>query len=119
MKKRMTIFGAIVTLLMVAQPALAVNLWCTGTISRVYVNTNGQAFIRSSWRSGYTMICDLNGTWKGVTQDVCKTWFAMLQGAYHAQTNVIVYYTGVSETSCSVIPTYGGAPGPNYIMNTG
>lgn len=117
MKNRIMILSAIVGLLVVAQPAMAVNLWCTGTVKRLYVDTGGRAYVYATWRGGYTMICDLNETWKGVTQDVCKNWFAMLQGAYHAQTNVIVFYTGVSEASCTEFPTYGGAPGPGYVMN--
>lgn len=117
MKKTGRLIATAICLIGVSQPALAVNLWCTGTISRVYVDSGARVFVKASYHPSYTQICDLDTTWKGVNPDTCKAWFAMVQGAYHAQTSVIIFYSGLSEASCDEIPTYGGAHGPGYVMN--
>jgi len=103
--------------LLLSQPVLAVNLWCTGSVSRVYVDSASRMYIMASWKSSYSMICDLDTTWNGITPELCKSWFAMLEGAYHAQTTVIVYYSGVSYGSCAEIPNYTASPKPGYVMN--
>ena len=108
---------ATVVALFLCQQASAVNLYCTGTVKRVYVDSSARVFIRGDWNLSYQQVCSLDTSWKGIGPDICKTWFAMLQGAYHAASPTIVNYTGVSAATCADLPAYGSAPSPGYVMN--
>ena len=100
-----------------SQQVFAVNLWCTGTVTRQYVDSASRVFILPTYAPSYTMVCDLDTTWNGITPDLCKTWFAQLQAAFHTQSLVIVYYNAVSYPSCGDLPSYTAAPTPGYVMN--
>lgn len=115
MRKTKILFGILV--FGFSQQVFAVNLWCTGTVTRMYVDSTSRMYILPSYHASYNMICDLDSTWKGITPELCKSWFAMLQGAYHAKTTTIVYYTGVSYPSCADLPNYTTTPAPGYVMN--
>lgn len=103
--------------LLMSQLAVADNLWCTGTVKRQYVDSSSRMYILGSWHPSYTMICDLDTTWQGITPELCKSWFAMLQGAYYAQTIVIVFYSNAAYANCADLPHYAGTPAPGYVMN--
>lgn len=116
MKRKLTTLSAVVLLCLASAPTMANWLWCTGKINHLYIDIHADLHIHSSWRGSYTMICAMDRTWNSVTPDICKAWFAMLQGAYHAQSTVIVQYRNPTGSACSELATYTDAPGPNYVM---
>lgn len=103
--------------LIVAQPVYATLLFCEGTIDRLYVDDTSRVFIRGSWRNDYTQICDLDGTWNGVSQEVCKTsWFPVLLTGFASKSTTLIRYSNAAASSCGTIATGGSAPKPHYVM---
>ena len=96
--------------------ASASSLFCAGTVEQVYVGANSQVFIQGSWHTNWTMICDLDSTWKGITGEACKSWFAMALTAHQAKSNVMVRYDNIQSTDCAALPIYGSSPAPLYFM---
>ena len=95
--------------------AHAANIWCSGTLSRVWVDVNGIVFYYASFRNQHIAVCDLDAARQGVTPDTCKAWYTSLQTAMAAQQSVTIQYN--TDYTCATLPTYGGAPVPRYIMN--
>ena len=114
---RKMIIGSCAAALFCVQPASATNLWCTGVVKGMYVDSSQAVFALGEWNTNWSMVCSLSTTWKGISPDLCKTWFAMLQGAYHAQSRTTVNYWGSAYATCAEIPSYGSAPAPSYVMN--
>lgn len=107
---------ALIFMLLPWQSASAVSLSCEGTVRQIYVAVNSRVFVQGSWHTDWTMICDLDDTWNGVTGELCKTWFAMALTAYQAKSNVMVRYDNLQSTDCAALPTYGNSPAPLYFM---
>ena len=108
---------AVMTMLVLSHQASAANLWCTGTVKRMFVDNYSKIFVLGDWNSNYAMICDLDTTWNGITPELCKAWFVMLQGAYHTKSNTTIQYANTSIATCLDIPHYGAAPAPTYVLN--
>lgn len=98
-----------------AQPALAANLWCSGTPENLYIADMGQLFIRGSWRTDYTQLCNVEGEWKGIPQQTCWSWYGILSSAITNTRLVTVYYSNSAYT-CATMPTYEAAEPPGYVM---
>jgi len=72
--------------------------------------------IFGSWRGDFTMVCNTEAMWNGISAGVCTKW--------HAAAN-IAYTTG-SRWSCPMrmrvlplvhtLPTYQTAPPPDYLL---
>lgn len=90
--------------------------FCEGTVSHVWVTSGGSVHIVGSWRGGHTMICLVNGEWKGVGVEACKSWLTLATAAQMKGSKVIVRYDDEDTESCSTIPTYGASPAPDYVM---
>ena len=114
MKKLTTLASLLVLLFW--QSASATILFCEGTVEQVYVAANSQVFVQGSWHTNYTMICNLDSTWNGITGEACRAWFAMALTAYQAKSNVVVRYDNLQNTDCATLPTYAGSPAPLYFM---
>ncbi|TQV76451.1 hypothetical protein FLL45_00345 [Aliikangiella marina] len=104
----------LLTTLLVAMPALGVNRYCSGKIQQVWVDSSGGVLIRSTWRNDHTQICDIDSEWKGVTAEVCKTWFSLIQTISVSGEDAKVYYA--DAPTCDALPTYRNAPAPGYVM---
>jgi len=92
--------------------------WCSGPITNTLTYSNGTVMILSSWRSGWTQICNVKEEWKGVAPEVCYVWFSHVSSAITEDKSMTVYYTGIQQSECATMPTYGGAPAPAYVMLT-
>ena len=101
-------------LLLVSTSSLSAGQWCHGKVERVYVDKSGSVYIFGNWRQDYTQICNVNSPWKGVSLELCKTWFSLAVTAKVSAGNVIVQYGDVA--ACNSIPHYSNAPSPNYVM---
>ncbi|MBW8184290.1 hypothetical protein [Shewanella nanhaiensis] len=86
---------------------------CSADINRILIYGNGTVNIRHSGRNDFTVICDLNNEWKGVSVTTCAMWTAMLQNIKKNNGKAIFYYGG--EGTCAALPTYGSTPAPVYI----
>lgn len=113
MRRYLATFGLMLVGLGFSQPAAA-NFACNGTVSTSYVTYVGGVFLSSSWRGDYTQICNISETWNNIPPEVCATWIAKVDAAVSLQRTMTVYYAGTGD--CSTLPTYGGAPGPIYVM---
>jgi len=101
--------------LLVAANANA-DIWCSGKLAGVYINASGDVIINASWRNDWTRICNLNAAAPGTV--TCSLWASFATTAWQGNRNVRVMYSG-GPTSCSAIPSYNGAPIPDYVMLEG
>lgn len=94
--------------------ASAAPQWCAGKAPRVLVYANGELTIYSTWRGGWTALCNFNNDRFGVSPAVCRSWHAILLSAQAQGKDVIVQYD--EAPSCESLPTYSAAPKPNYVL---
>ncbi|WP_137936093.1 hypothetical protein [Chitinivorax sp. B] len=101
-------------------PATAAGLWCTGKILQHYMSENGEFFIRPDWRNDWVQLCNLNSDWRGITPQVCATFFATAKTAVTTKTGTTVAYWdrpgAPAPAACNIVPTYQQAPTPGYLM---
>ena len=98
---------------MVASSMAHAAYQCTATLNAVLVYSDGTVNVNHSGRNDYTVVCNLNVTWKGVPTSVCAAWTATLLQTKRANGSLQFYYDGTS--ACSALPTYADAPAPVYI----
>lgn len=103
-------------LLPAQQATAAEKIWCTGTLSNALTDINGSVMVLSSYRNGWTQICNLNEEWKNVPVQTCWAWFSKVNTAVAEGKSVVVHYLESANTTCSTIPTYSAAPAPYYVM---
>lgn len=96
--------------------ASAVNLYCTGKISRVYLSNNGDVFFHTTWRGDYIFACNMVSTVNNINPSVCKGWYASAVAAAQTQTSTIMFFPDTNVTSCDVMPDYNSASPVGYFM---
>lgn len=101
-------------LLPAAQNAAAAQQYCDGTVTNLFVRDDGEAIVRTSWRSDYVAVCNVNQVVGKVTPTQCLTWLSFLKSAVERKSRITFFYADAPV--CSVMPTYGGAPTPGYVM---
>lgn len=94
----------------------AAPLYCTGTISAVLMYADGRVMIQGTWRGDFTDICNGQGTWGGIAETTCLSWYGAALKARKDVTTVTVYYPNGGSYTCATIPTYSSAPVPGYLM---
>ena len=97
-----------------ALTAGAAPQWCQGTVSRLWVYSDGTIYFNSSYRGDYTRICNINTEVGGISPTNCAAWFSILKSAVQRQSQVVVYYSDAA--SCGALPNYAGTPWPGYVM---
>jgi len=88
---------------------------CNANVSKVLLYKSGAVNILQSARNDYTVVCNLNQEWKGVSITTCALWVGILQGIKERGTKAQFYYSTSEATSCADLPHYGSAPSPVYI----
>ncbi|WP_158703071.1 hypothetical protein [Allosphingosinicella vermicomposti] len=102
--------------LSLATPAAA-EVYCSGYVRSAFTDGGGNVVVSPEWHPDWLQICNLNESWKGISPQICWSWFSQIQnGMANNQTNYF-YYALPSQTACNSLPTYGQAPAPGYIMN--
>jgi hypothetical protein len=86
---------------------------CSVSVKNVLVYANGAVNVLHSGRGDYTVICNMQVDYGGVSPSTCAMWTAMLQLIKKKNGTANFYYPGTG--SCSTLPTYGSAPVPTYI----
>ncbi|WP_137938154.1 hypothetical protein [Chitinivorax sp. B] len=112
--------AAALATLYLSAPATAEPIFCTGKITQQYMNESGEFFIRPDWRNDWIQICNLNTEWRGISPQVCASFFAAAKTAVISKVRTTVAYWdrpgAPAPTACNIIPTYQQAPTPGYLM---
>ncbi|BAN46031.1 hypothetical protein [Metapseudomonas resinovorans] len=103
-------FIALMALSTIAQSAA---LYCPGKLAQVIVYGNGNLMILSTWRSDWTVLCNLKGT-PSVDSVTCSHWSSLAAMAFKEGSQVGAYYDVPAGTTCANLPTYARAPVPVY-----
>lgn len=101
-------------LLLTSASAHANPIWCTGTISHLWVDSGGIVQVLSSWRQDHTAICSITNTWNAIPADLCRSWYALLLTARASGQRITTMY--FHNSTCSTLPTYNSTPAPSYVM---
>lgn len=86
---------------------------CTASVKNVLVYSSGMVNVFHTGRNDYTMVCSMNGDFKGVSSTTCAAWVGMLQAIKRKNGVANFYYA--DSGSCATLPTYGNSPAPVYI----
>ncbi len=88
--------------------------WCNGNIPRVYTHADGGFYVIPSFRNDWIQICSVKEDWKGVSPQVCNVWVNSVISGMLSSSSFTMYYAGISN--CAMIPHYGEASPPGYVM---
>ena len=94
----------------------ATSLWCGGTLSNLWVDHAGNAYVFTSWRSDYVRVCNVNENLGAITPTLCLTWVSLLKSAVQRKATTTIYYNGSLPATCAQMPTYSNSPIPYYVM---
>jgi hypothetical protein len=86
---------------------------CYVQVANVLIYRDGGVNVLHSGRGDYTVICNLNGAYGGVSPTTCAMWTGMLQLIKKKGGTANFYFEG--EGTCAAMSTYGNAPIPIYI----
>ena len=100
--------------LLLISPVAAADIWCTGKIKKVLQYANGDVTVFTSYRNGYTVMCNIKNDWKGVSPQACKGMLSVLLTAQSTVKEITTHYPG-NQYTCQNLPHYGSAPGPIYV----
>ena len=101
-------------LLLMSQVAFATTT-CTGKVTKVAINSNGELRITTDFRTAYFAVCNTDGSWNDIGTLTCMAWFSQLELAYKDNLDIRIHYpTGID---CSSFTSGSSAPKPDYIIN--
>jgi hypothetical protein len=101
---------------LVPSRALAANLWCSGTVSSVYVDRYGGVVIYGDWRGDYLGLCNMTTGLNGIDAMTCASWLAFATKASTSGLSVMLMYDIPAGTTCGTLGTYWASPPPSYLM---
>ncbi|MEO9600703.1 hypothetical protein [Parasphingorhabdus sp.] len=113
MQKYITSLLVIATLL--ASSGVNAAAWCQGNITNIVVHNNGAVNIYSTWRSAWTVICNVKTEWKDVPSEVCFTWFSIANTSIVENKTAVAYYPAIEQADCATMDLNTSAPGPGYL----
>ncbi len=116
-KKAFVAAGVVCIGLLGSSAALADPQWCTWKVSAVWTNDGGSVLAYFKERGDHVAVCSLKGEFKGIPKETCKVWNQYLSVAVLTGKSVTVQYNNAPV--CNLIPNYGNAPAPAYIMLLG
>ena len=93
---------------------VAAPQWCQGTVSNLWVYSDGTVYVYPSYRRDYTRVCNMNASVGGISVANCAAWFAMLRSAVQRRSSVLIYYA--EAPVCGALPVLGDSPIPGYVM---
>ena len=96
--------------------AAAGNIYCQGSVVSVYVSSTGDVIFQGSYRANYTEVCNLHGTWHGISTESCYAWYSQLIAAKTHAKSVLLNYQTTASYTCADLPTYENSPAPGYVM---
>ncbi|MER2498452.1 hypothetical protein ABS858_20455 [Vibrio neptunius] len=90
------------------------DISCNGNVKHILQYANGDVNVVTSYRNTYTVMCNIDKHWKGVSPESCQGMLSVLLTAQSTGRNIGVYYSG-DQYTCENLPTYGATPGPVYV----
>lgn len=96
--------------------ATAGNIYCEGSVGGLYVTNTGDVVFNGSYHTNYTQVCNLHGSWQGITTETCYAWYSQLLAARTHSQNVLLNYQTTATYTCASLPTYQDSPAPGYVM---
>ncbi|WP_074206234.1 hypothetical protein [Parasphingorhabdus marina] len=113
MKKFIELFAAS---LLLALPSHAnAAAWCQGYINDILTYDNGDVGIWSTWRTGWTTICNVKTEWKGIAPEACFVWFSTASASIVENKATVMYYRTIDQAECATMPLATSAPAPGYL----
>ncbi|MEO8016532.1 MAG: hypothetical protein ABI769_01855 [Pseudomonadota bacterium] len=95
-------------------PAFArADTYCSGVLNEYLVYADGSLMIRGAWRQGWTYLCNVQGTWKGIPAEACFSWLAIVGSSKAHAKPLGVYYSG--DLNCAALAEYSASPAPVYV----
>lgn len=116
MNHRISICAAIIGACVTAVSDAA-TIYCGGTVVSLYVSDAGEVVFQPSYRSDYTQVCSLSGSWQDVSTETCYAWYSQLIAAKTHSKEVLLQYS-VTGLTCATLPTYAASLKPAYVMVT-
>jgi hypothetical protein len=86
---------------------------CEGLVNYALLYSDGTVNVIGAWRGEYTYLCNTNGTWGGISAEVCLSWYALAAKAA-ADGKVLAVYYNTDSYTCANLPTYGSSLVPTY-----
>ncbi len=113
--KRSGVAVSLGVMLMCMSGAASAATMCAGQIRSLFVDNGAQLMVLPTFLGDWVQVCNISTPWKGISVDVCKSWFATLTALRASQDTVMFRYN--ENMACNGIPTYTNAPAPAYIAN--
>lgn len=84
----------------------AATLNCTGRVAEIQTLKSGivRLVTSGSGLSNKSYICSVNATWKGISENTCKTWISYAQVALASNKPINVTYVTDQYGACSQLP---------------
>ncbi len=96
--------------------SFASSIWCTGTVSNIYIDSTKNVMIRGGWRNEYTRICRTDGA-GGIDTVTCSLWVSLVTTAMtNNKTVTLMYDDQNSALTCETLLSYTRSPQPYYVM---
>ncbi|AIU68023.1 hypothetical protein ABF162_14185 [Vibrio coralliilyticus] len=90
------------------------DITCYGTVKNILQYADGNINVYTSYRSDYTVMCNIDKHQKGVSPEACQGMLSVLLTAQSTGKNIATYYNG-DQYTCQNLPTYSATPGPIYV----
>ncbi|MCG9679191.1 hypothetical protein [Vibrio sp. Isolate24] len=103
----------LLTAILFSTPSMAA-ISCQGTIKHILQYANGDINVATSYRGTYTVMCNIEKHWKGISPEACQGMLSVLLTAQSTGKAIATYYN-TDKYTCSNLPHYGSAPGPGYV----
>ncbi|MDH4871670.1 hypothetical protein [Pseudomonas sp. BN515] len=103
-----------IVLMALSAAAQSDALYCAGKIAQAIVYGNGNLMVLSTWRSDWTVLCNLKGT-PSIDSVTCSHWSSLTSMAFKDGATLGLYYNVPTGTTCANLPTYAKAPVPVYL----
>ena len=106
--------SAVLGLLVISSAANADPQWCTGKVQRLLQDKDGTVHAYMNFRNDWIQLCNSETAWNGVSPSICKSWLNTAKAAVAAGLTITIQYP--DAPACHLLPLYGAAPAPTYLM---
>ena len=109
--------GVIILIAFFSTTVIAATQYCIGYIDDWEVSRFGVLYIDGDWNGAVDAqgLCNLDGSWDGVTAEACKAWMLAIQDAAKNHIKVKLKYKDAESCLSSDIGTFSNSKTPEYI----
>ena len=102
-RKPLAALGAAILLLTLSFGASANTIYCSGTVNSVYIGNDGAVVFSASYRSHYTQVCSVHGSWHSISTEICVTWYSALLAAKVHSKQVLLQYRAPAQKAAPTV----------------